>query len=78
MPRPPLMITLASSSFTFSEASATRSRILARFDPSPMVTASSLMSAVPPDSDASNDFGLTSTIAGLALARIDASLAPPK
>ena len=78
MPRPPLMTTFASSSFTFSEASTTRSTTCARLDASATESASSLTSAVPPDSEASNDLGRTSTIAGLPLARIDATLAPPK
>src|SRR5260221_10640504 len=78
MPRPPLTTTFASSSFTFSDASTTWSTMRARFEPSPIVTARSFTSAVPPDSLASKDLGRTSTIAGLAFARIEATLAPPK
>ena len=78
MPRPPLITTRASSSFTFSDASATRSVMWARLEPSATVIGRSLISAVPPFSETSNDFGRTSTIAGLPFAFIDATLAPPK
>ncbi len=78
MPRPPLMTTRASSSLTFSEASATRSVMCARFEPSPTDKSSCWISPAPGFSDASNDFGLTSTIAGFALAFIEATFAPPK
>src|SRR5258708_277863 len=63
-PPPPLITTFASSSFTFSEASTTRSTMCARFEPSPMVTLRSLTSALPPTSEASKDFGRPRTRAG--------------
>ena len=50
----------------------------ARLEPSPTLTSSCFASAVPPLAEASNDFGRISTIAGLPLAFIEATLAPPK